>query len=66
MNYNYNNNNNYINNNQFNTKGVNPYNTDNNFFQNQGNCKVIKIIKKPKNEQTADNVIKLPPKNNDL
>ena len=64
MNYNYNNN--YINNNQFNTKGVNPYNTDNNFFQNQGNCKVIKIIKKPKNDQIADNVIKLPPKNNYL
>ena len=65
-NINYNYNNNYINNNQFKANERNFCNTDNNFYQNPGNCKIIKIVKKPKIDKVLGNDVNIPQINNNL
>ena len=64
---NYNNNINYNNYNNYNL--INHNNTDSNIYynngiQNQPNCKLIKILKKPSGVNQVDKVTKLSPKNN--
>ena len=62
INYNYNNN--YMNNNQIKSNERNFCNTDNNFYQNPGNCKIIKIVKIPKSGKALGNNANIPQINN--
>ena len=64
LNYNYNNNN--MNNNQFKANERNVCYTDNNFYQNPGNCKIIKIVKMPKSDKALGNDVNIPQINNNL